>query len=255
MFSFTFNDRYFFDREELDNRWRAHTCIANPPVRQAYFAISDGKFIRHACDDHKFTPKEISDIECFLRENAAAMTASQFDPHFQLPNHYRLINPASNRFADIMQRLRTCGEWDVNTSVALEVICTKNPAFRLTRSFIKSMLDVASNVSEHDHDEWLREVAMDHWTYDQPGPRPPFEEFFLARKKAIYQPDPTRVFDSDTQELYEIDGIPSLYYLEETTSVPNFHEPLIDSRHFVDLGSVVAPVSLPVPNHKPCFII
>ncbi len=139
--------------------------------------------------------------------------------------------------------MRVFGEWDVNTSVALDAMTAENPAYRLTREFVREMLERASSVTTQEHDDWLRDVAMDGWTYDEVDPRPPFEDYFEERKAAIYRPDYDKKFKSDTQELYTIDGLPTLYYFHETSAVTGF-DPTVDSCHFVELDSVVAPVPL-----------
>lgn len=170
------------------------------------------------------------------------------------PGHYHAINPRSNRFTDIMARLRIYGEWDVNTGVALERLIATQPSWQLTRSFVQKLLDRASQVSESDHDQWLREVAHDAWIYDCPDPRPTFEEYLTRRRAALYRPDFDKRFRSDSQSLFEIGGLPTVFLLQETTRVENFDELIIDSRHFVDLGSVVAPMPLPSRGGQACYI-
>jgi len=85
MFSFTLDGRFFFDREEVDNRWNAYTPPAVPPIRDGYFAMSDGQFLRNADESSALTSGEIREIEQYLGDNVELMGASQFAPHSQLP--------------------------------------------------------------------------------------------------------------------------------------------------------------------------
>jgi hypothetical protein len=254
MFSFTLDGRFFFDRSEWNNSWHAYTPPSTPPTRNGYFTISDGRFIGNAGDCEPLTSAEIREIELYLADNIEQMDASQFAAHSQLPTHYHSINPSSNHYADILVRMRIHGEWDVSTSLALEEMATENPAYRLTREFVRELLARAHNIDTLAHDEWLREVAMDSWTYDCPEPRPTFEDYFEERKTAIYRPDYSKAFTSDSQQLYAIHGIPTLYYFHEEAIVADFRSPLINFRHFVDLDSVVAPVSLPYCGNA-CYIL
>jgi hypothetical protein len=169
--------------------------------------------------------------------------------------HYRAINPKSNRFADIIARMRIYGGWDVNTAIALERLTATQPSWRLTREFVRELLDLASQVTAADHDQWIRKVARESWIYDCPDPRPSFEEYLVSLRAELYRPDYGKQFRSDSQTLFTIDGLPTLYLLHETTHLDRFDEPLIGSRHFVDLGSVVVPISLPSRMGRACYIL
>jgi hypothetical protein len=171
------------------------------------------------------------------------------------PNHYRPINPKSNRFADIIARMRIYGTWDVNTSVALDRLTVMQPSWRLTREFVRELLDGASQVSAADHDQRIWEVAHESWTYDCPGPRPSFDEYLASLRGELYRPDYDKKFRSDSQSLFAIDGLPTVYMLYEATRVEKLDEPLIHSRHFVDLGSVVVPIPLPSREGIACYIL
>lgn len=170
------------------------------------------------------------------------------------PSHYRLINPESNRHADILSRMRVRGTWDVNTSIAFKALTWMRDPWNLTREFVRDLLEHASRVSAADHDRWLKEVEHESWIYDCPEPRPTFDEYLAARRAELYCPDYDKVFRSNSQSLYSIEGLPTIYLLCETTHVENFDEPLIESRHYVDLGPVVAPISLPSRGGRACYI-
>lgn len=163
----------------------------------------------------------------------------------ECPCHYRGINPRSNHFADIISRMRINGDWDVNTSIALERLTSTYPTWRLTREFVGELLILASQVSASEHDQWIREVAHESWIYDCSRPRPPFEEYLASLRAKLYLPDYDKKFRSDSQSLFTIDGLPTIYLLHETTCMEEFEVPLIESRHFVDLVTVVAPIPLP----------
>jgi hypothetical protein len=106
------------------------------------------------------------------------------------------------------------------------------------------LLDEAAAVSPAEHDEWLRETAHESWIYDGPTRANKSAEFLATVRAEVYRPTYDKVFRSDLQAIYTIDGLPTVYLLYETTHVPGFVEPMVDLRHFVDLGSVVAPLSL-----------
>ena len=255
MFTFTFDQKYFFNRQPMDDYWCAHTRERDSIVREGYFAVVGGSFHHHGCDSSKFCRLEIEEIEQILRDNSQAMDLDQFRVHEQLPSHYRPIAPESNRYADIIRRMRIYGEWDVNTSIALSRLEEMNPAYRLTREFVAEVLEMALGISKADHDEWLRDDSFDSWTYDRGQEPPNFEDFFAQRLKQIYLPDNNIIFDSDNQTLYEIEGLPNLYLLYEEATSDGEEDSLIESGHFIDLRTVVAPVSLPDNSGIAYYII
>lgn len=173
---------------------------------------------------------------------------------FDCPSHYHSINPRSNRFADIIARMRIYGASDVKTSIALDRMMERHLSGHLTRDFVRELLECASQVSEADQDRWIRETAHESWIYDCPHPRPTFEEYLASYRAGLYRPDYDKKFRSDSQSLFAIDGLPTVFLLHETTQVDKFDEPLVNSRHFVDLGSVVAPIPLPRRGGKACYI-
>ena len=167
-----------------------------------------------------------------------AMNGGNLSSDQRPPSHYHEVDPRSNTFSDIMARLRIYGPWDVKTSVAHNELVAGDC---LTREHVRKVLDRAKRVTTSEHDDWLREGARDAWTYDHPDPRPKFDDYFNTLKRQIYLPNHDKTFRSDTQHLFTIDGLPAMYLLLESTQLQGRDDPIVDSRHFVDLGCVVAP--------------
>ena len=100
-----------------------------------------------------------------------------------LPSHYREINPRSNRYADIMWRLRIYGHWDISTSIAFNELTSEDANYSPDREFVLALLERAMRVSTTEHDGHLQDVAHDSWIYDLEEPRPTFAEYLELLKR------------------------------------------------------------------------
>lgn len=162
-----------------------------------------------------------------------------------LPSHYRQIDRRSNRHADILARLRIYGACDPRTSVVLEQLERDTGQSQFTRADLCDTIGNASEITDAEHDRWLRNAARDAWTYDCPLPRPEFEDYFAEQKRRINKPDYDKDFGSDSLELYEIVGVSDVYLLVTTNGDPSSGGGTTELRHFLDRGSAVVPLALP----------
>ncbi|TWT85826.1 hypothetical protein Pla123a_06330 [Posidoniimonas polymericola] len=172
-----------------------------------------------------------------------------------LASHYRQIDRRSNRHADILARLRIYGPCDPRTTILLEQLGKDAQHSQLTRAQLCAMIANASEITEAEHDRWLRNVAEDAWTYDCPLPRPEFEDYFAEQKRRINKPDYDKDFGSDSLELYEIVGVPDVYLLVTTIGDPSSDAGTTELRHFLDRGSAVVPLALPAHSGGDALVL
>ncbi|MCA9100689.1 MAG: hypothetical protein KDA63_06055, partial [Planctomycetales bacterium] len=171
MFTFTFDQTYFFDRRPIDPCWYVFTQPSTirgevDSYRHGYFDVSNQKFTRNVGDGRDFTVAQRQEIELILSRHGAKMGLEQFEPHETLPAHYREVGQKTNRYSKICGHLREVGPPDPNFSVAFEHLSITEPAYRLTRQFVLRVLAKAGEVSREERDEWLRENLLDTWTHD-----------------------------------------------------------------------------------------
>jgi hypothetical protein len=232
---------FFFDRPSHQDFWYAYTHPSKEPFAHGYFEVSTCRYVRDTSDGRVFTVAQQGEIETILKANKSRMNLAQFDVHQILPSHYSPINRRSNRFADIIDRLKWTGRTEPAFSVAYESLGRRNPAYRLTREFVNQIFDEMEKVTETEFDTWLHEVTEDSWIYDyDPAPSETYDDFFQLKKKQLTVPDAIKFKVTSDHVLYEIEGLPRLYLLEH-------NEWRKESRHYVDIGPVLVPTPLSSP--------
>ena len=99
------------------------------------------------------------------------------------------------------------------------------------------------SVTQEEKNAWLREMAMDTWTYDHdPRPTETFEDFLAAEERKLEFVDPIPKTITAKQRLYEIRNLPGIYLLEE-------HDEYVghkwrDGDHYIEVGRVFAKTGL-----------
>lgn len=263
MFTFTFDDVIYFSRASYDECW--HVC--NDPKlckadfdswKQGFFRVADGKFDRHPKEGKGFELDQISQIEELLAAKTEEMKLEQFEIYEHLPAHYKEISKKTNKYRDLIQRLRIYGCSDPNVSVAFEQLVGEEPAYRLTREFMSRVLDRVNYISHNDRDAWLEEVMRDSWTYDvapyaKPGET--YETFYQHEVQNLMLPTPMTQRDKNDSSVHAIDGLPNVYLVKEEEYVEICDSTLIDSRHYFDLGSALVPIPVPSRSGKSYYLL
>lgn len=263
MFTFTFDREVYFYRATYDDCWHACTdpklCKTDfDSWKQGYFRVRDGKFDHHPKEGQGFEPDEIRRIETLLSEKSDEMDLEQFELHEHLPSHYKAISKDSNKYRDLLERMRIHGHGDPNLCVAFEQLTSEEPAYRLTRQFIARVIERAEWISDADRDAWLEEVMRDSWTYDvQPYAKPgeTYEHFYLQEVRNLMLPTPMSQREKTNSSVYKIDGLPDVYMVEDREYVEITDSPLIDSRHYYDRGSVLVPMPVPGRGGKSYYLL
>lgn len=260
---FTFDNQYYFERQPFDDCWYAYThprlnLEESEDVFHGYFDVSDGKFVRNTASGRGFSSEQKLHIEMLLAKHKSNMTLEQFETHKELPTHYVELGSKSNRYADILDRIRTQGIWDPDVSIAFEQLTNEEPAYRLTRDFVLRLLERTTQIPEIDRDAWLNECLMDTWTYDtsscaKPGEN--FESFYKAEVGKLLIPNGINRRKDTDYRLYQVKGIPDVYLFSEETAIPSFGMKTIDSRHYLDRDSAVVPVPLPSYGGQAYYIL
>jgi hypothetical protein len=241
---FTFDDKYYFDREPHDECWCAYTHPASESFSHGSFSVSTCTFERGPDDGRAFTDTEKREVEQILKARREAMDLAQFDVHSVLPCHYKLINPRSNRFSDFIDRLKWMSRCDPTFSVAYEKLTLRQPAYRLTREFIKTVFGELKHITREERSAWLDEVTRDTWTYDHDSaPNETYDEFFRSQERKLMFPDPVKMEVTPNHELFEIEQLPLLYLLEEHKEFAGHKRR--HSVYYVDIGTAFAPTPLP----------
>ena len=171
MFTYTFDQRIFFDRPPHTDCWYAYThpslnLAESDDFRHDYFSVLDGSFVREPEDGRGFSQDKIRQIELILAEHVSDMKLEQLlDAHKELPSHYKELGAKSNRYSDVQGRSHELGCFDPDFDVAFEQLRNEDRAYRLTRDFVSRILDRATQVTKADRDACLHEVLMDSWIY------------------------------------------------------------------------------------------
>ncbi len=243
MNTFSFDNVYFFDRQEHDDYWYAYTHPSRRDFTHGYFDATSCLFVKHISDGRNFSQTQIVDIETILKNNRRQMDLSQFEAHSLLPAHYCEIRHGSNRFLDFIQQCKWMGRCDATFSLAFKKLRSIDPAFRLTRDFVASTMKEMESVTLEEKNAWLREMAMDTWTYDHnPDPTETFEDFFAAEERKLQFVDPIPKKISASHRLYEIRQLPGIYLLEEYNEYAG-HK-WRDGDHYIEVGRVFARTGL-----------
>jgi hypothetical protein len=245
---FSFDQRYFFDRQPDCERWYAylHPALnrdASDEFAHGYFRVSDGRYDEPPGDGRCFNEEQIREIEAILETRACEMDAKQFDAYKELPSHYKELSAKTNRYSDVFHRLRTKGCCDPNFSVAFEQLRDEQPAYRLTREFVTRILERANNVASQDRDKWLHERLMDSWVYDvEPCAEPSetFEAFYEKSVRGLMFPKPAERREGTEYQIYQVVGLPQIYLLSE-----EFEARIKSFNHYLDRGSAVVLLDLP----------
>lgn len=259
MYIFNF-DQYYMQRQSYDDCWYVYTQPSGPVDetgrdRSAHgdFSVSTGRFVKGFDDQSDFSDDQKLEIEALLSAHKDEMGLEQFEAHEVMPPHYREIPRRSDRYKDLIRRIRVPGTSDPAVSVAYEQLDEAEPAYRLTREFITRVLERSKIVSQQDIDEWLHESMLDTWTYDC-GEEEPFESFYASAVKALMVPDPLdgRRREFRTCKLYEVEGLEGVYL----TYKENRYWELVDSEHFIDVdGVVLAPSPFPSRSGTAYYIL
>lgn len=249
---FTFDQEIFFDRQSYDDCWYAYTHpeinLSDPDsFAHGYFRVSDGQFERTPDDGRCFSEEQKGKIESLLANHKSDMNLEQFKVYKVRPSHYREINSQSNRYHDIVSRLRVHWGFDPDSSVALEQLVREEPAYRLTREFVRRVLERAERITEIEREAWLREDLMDTWTYDvapykEPGET--FDTFYQQILDQMYVPTPMHQRNCKKPVVYEIDELPSIYFTRENYYERSPDPQIWDTRYYIDRGSAVIPIAV-----------
>ena len=256
---FSFDQRYFFDRQPGCERWYAylHPALnrdASDEFAHGYFRVSDGRYDGPTGDGRCFGAEQIREIEATLASRVREMDLKQFDAYREQPKHYQELGEKTNRHSDVFHRLRTRGCYDPDFAVTLDRLIEEEPAYRLTREFIGRVLERAIDVSATDRDDRLHEGLMDSWTYDvEPFAKQgaTFEAFYKKSVNGLMFPKPMERRTYAKYRVYQIEGLPRVYMVAEDAAGPHF-DSYRTMRHYLDRESALVPISLPRGD---CYIL
>lgn len=250
---FSFDQRYFFDRQPGCERWYAylHPALnrdASDEFAHGFFRVSDGRYDGPTGDGRSFSEDHIQEIEATLASRIREMDLKQFDAYRELPKHYQELGAKTNRYSDIFHRLRSSGCCDPAFSVAYEQLRDEEPAYRLTREFVRRILERVDGVSRQDRDKWLHKRLKDSWVYDvepyaQPGET--FEAFCAKIVRGLMFPKPVERREGTEYRIYEVAELPQIYLVSEELAEPRFDSSVRSSSHYLDRGTAVIPLDLP----------
>ncbi|BBO36325.1 hypothetical protein [Lacipirellula parvula] len=255
---FSFDQRYFFDRQPGCERWYAclHPALnrdASDEFAHGYFRVSDGHYDGPPGDGRCFSAEQIREIEVTLASRVREMDLKQFDVYRELPRHYQELGAKTNRYSDIFHRLRTSGCYDPDFAVAFDQLISEEPAYRLTREFVGRVLERAGSVSAADRDKRLREVLRDSWIYDvepDPNRKETFETYYKKSVNGLMFPKPVERREGSEYTMYQIEGLPRVYMVAEESTASD-RDSFRTIRHYLDRESAIVPLGLP----GDCYII
>jgi hypothetical protein len=256
MFTFTFDEVYFFDLpSNCDPKhgnwsdsgcWYAYTHPKADHFCHGSFFAKNGLFSEGPNDGRGFDKHQIKEIEQILKTNVNVMNPKQFEAHLIRPGHYLPIDRPSSRFTNFIDKVRFSGREDPEVSVAFEKFTSENRAYRLTRGIVRRILQDALLVTPTEFTEWLDNRVRDTWIYDYgPEPDEKYEDFYEKEYNRLYVPDYIKKEITPNTILYEIEGLPTLYMLEEVVDNEFLNTQDVRLSYFIDLGLVIAPVSFP----------
>ena len=232
---FTFDNIYFFKYEVLENpEWYVFTH-PSLELMHGYFDVGTGCYSsRFQPTSEIFDAKEILEIETILsihKDEMNAITISK--AHKKMPIHYKLIDKKSKEYVRLNKLLRTAGCECVPFSISYEKACADNPAYRLNRSYVRSIINEIPSIPEDEIEKNLLERTEDSWMYDVSPYKKDgdtYEQYHKDYREIIKYPTPIDKRYDQTGEFYYIEGLPGVLMVDYSKD-----KRVLETRHFIQL--------------------
>ena len=259
MFDFTFDDAYYFSPEYFpsenkwrlnDSYWRIYTHPETEPFCSGSFTVRNGELEADHSQRSSFDDQQIEEIKLLFKENWEQLNPESLKAHLIQPEHYIPVPFNSENFNKIFIKINSTGCQDPNFLLAFKNLTLENPAYRLTRGFIRRVLQEANSIPQELFDDHFKSFVEDKWIYDhEKKPGETFEDFHEKQLSLLYLPNDKHLSDRNEYTLFEINGLPEIYCLQhqleqESLIEKGRIETIAKNKHYLDLGCVCLPIPL-----------